>query len=213
MSKSFAAPRTIRRIAARRVFKSPGRKPIVMTLGVPQPVPGSDWGCALQITGLKTSWRRPKYVFGIDGLQALHLAMKCATAVLESAAPELAWWEKDKWECPGSCPTYRSLGRRAFKRSSNEKPSSSGEASSALTRQRLRSAGSRPGTSARPDVRWLVPASLLPLAVFFVTEERVAHHGSDERDQSPRKRADYHPDEDLDNALDEQKVPAVSVHR
>lgn len=56
-------------------------------------------------------------------------------------------------------------------------------------------------------------ASLLRLAGFFVTEERAAHHGSDERDQRPTKRADYHPDEDLDNALDEQKVPAVSVHR
>jgi hypothetical protein len=30
-------------------------------------------------------------VFGIDGLQALHLAMKCADAVLESTKPELAW--------------------------------------------------------------------------------------------------------------------------
>jgi hypothetical protein len=75
-----------------------------MTLGVPQPVPGSDWGCALQITGLKTSWRRPKYVFGIDGLQALHLAMKCATAVLESAAPELAWWEKYEVGMPRFLP-------------------------------------------------------------------------------------------------------------
>jgi hypothetical protein len=75
-----------------------------MTLGVPQPVPGSDWGCALQITGLKTSWRRPKYVFGIDGLQALHLAMKCATAVLESTAPKLAWWEKDNVGMPRFLP-------------------------------------------------------------------------------------------------------------
>jgi hypothetical protein len=38
----------------------------------------------VQITGLNSIWRRPKYVFGIDGLQALHLAMKCASAVLES---------------------------------------------------------------------------------------------------------------------------------
>ncbi|HEV8346845.1 MAG TPA: hypothetical protein VGQ16_09740 [Vicinamibacterales bacterium] len=91
MSGSFAAPRTIRRIAARRVFQSPNGKPVVLTIGVPTPVPGSDWGCALQITGLNTSWRRPKYVFGIDGIQALHLAMKCAAAVLESAGPELAW--------------------------------------------------------------------------------------------------------------------------
>ena len=91
MTKSFAAPPRIRRIAARRVFKSPNGKPVVLTIGVPQPVPGSDWGCALQITGLNTEWRRPKYVFGIDGLQALHLAMKCAGAVLESTTLKLEW--------------------------------------------------------------------------------------------------------------------------
>jgi hypothetical protein len=91
MSKSFAAPRTIRRVAARRVFQSANGKPVVLTIGVPEPVPGSEWGCALQITGLNTSWRRPRYVFGIDGLQALHLAMKCADAMLESVKPKLAW--------------------------------------------------------------------------------------------------------------------------
>jgi hypothetical protein len=66
----------------------------VLTIGVPQPVPGSDWGCALQITGLNSRWRRPRYVFGIDGLQAVHLAIKCATAVLESSEQELAWLGK-----------------------------------------------------------------------------------------------------------------------
>lgn len=91
MSKSFAAPRTIRRIAARRVFKAPSGKPVVVTLSVPQAVPGSDWGCALQITGLNTTWRRPRYVFGIDGLQALQLAMQCAGAVLESTKLKLEW--------------------------------------------------------------------------------------------------------------------------
>ena len=91
MSKSFAAPPRIRRIAARRVFKAPSGKPVVVTLGVPQAVPGSDWGCPLQITGLNTTWRRPKYVFGIDGLQALHLAMKCADAVLQSSKLKLEW--------------------------------------------------------------------------------------------------------------------------
>jgi hypothetical protein len=91
LSTSFAAPRTIRRIAARRVFQSADGKPVVLTIGVPQPVPGSDWGCPLQITGLNTTWRRPRYVFGIDGLQALHLAMQCAGTVLESAKPKLEW--------------------------------------------------------------------------------------------------------------------------
>jgi Domain of unknown function (DUF6968) len=91
MRESFAAPRTILRIAARRVFHSANGKPIVLTIGVPQSVPGSDWGCAVQITELNSGWRRPRYVFGIDGLQALHLAMKCAAAVLECTKRELAW--------------------------------------------------------------------------------------------------------------------------
>ena len=90
MRNPFAAPRTIRRIAARRVFQIAGRrKKVVLTLGVPQPVPGSDWGCAVQITGLKTEWRRPRYVFGIDGLQALHLAMQAAGASLELCGVQL----------------------------------------------------------------------------------------------------------------------------
>jgi hypothetical protein len=91
MSKSFAGPPRIRRIAARRVFKAPSGKPVVVTLGVPQAVPGSDWGCPLQITGLNTTWRRPKYVFGIDSFQALHLAMQGAGVVLESARQKLEW--------------------------------------------------------------------------------------------------------------------------
>jgi hypothetical protein len=94
MREPFAAPRTIRRIAARRVFQSANGKPVVLTVGVPEPVPGSDWGCTVQITGLNSSWRRPRYVFGIDGLQALHLAMKRAAAVLESSQQELAWLGK-----------------------------------------------------------------------------------------------------------------------
>ena len=91
MSKSFAAPRRIRRIAARRVYKAPSGKPVVVTLGVPQAVPGSDWGCPLQVTGLNTIWRRPKYVFGIDSFQALYLAIQGAGVVLESAKQKVEW--------------------------------------------------------------------------------------------------------------------------
>lgn len=91
MSKSFAAPSRIRRIAARRVYKAPSGKPVVVTIGVPQPIPGSDWGCPLQITGLNTTWLSPKYVFGIDGFQALHLAIQGAGVVLESARQKLEW--------------------------------------------------------------------------------------------------------------------------
>jgi hypothetical protein len=92
MRTRCAAPRTIRRIAARRVYDVPGtRRTVVVTLGVPEPVPGSDWGCALQITGLASEWRRPRYVFGIDAWQALSLAMQCATAVLDRHAGSLGF--------------------------------------------------------------------------------------------------------------------------
>ena len=91
MSKSIAAPRVIRRIAARRQFELPNGKPVVLTIGVPQPVRASHWVCAMQITGLKTRWRRPRYVPGVDGLQALDLAIRVAAADLESTKPKLAW--------------------------------------------------------------------------------------------------------------------------
>src|SRR5262249_27643545 len=91
MSKRFVPPRTIRRIAARRVFESNNGTPVGLTIGVPECVPGSDWGCAVQITGLDTGLRRPRYLFGIDGLQALHLAMECAAAELEMRKRELMW--------------------------------------------------------------------------------------------------------------------------
>lgn len=59
----------------------------------------------MQITGLNTSWRRPRYVFGVDGLQALHLAMKCATADLESADADLEWLgQKDFLALPKFLP-------------------------------------------------------------------------------------------------------------
>ena len=88
------------------MFKAPNGKPVVLTIGVPQPVPGSDWGCALQINGLNTEWRRPRYVFGIDGLQALHLAMKCASAALESAKLKLEWLGQAEYlDLPRFLPT------------------------------------------------------------------------------------------------------------
>ena len=90
------APRRISRVAARRVFQRPGkgRHPVILTIGVPQRLPGSDWGCPVQITGLHRWLSRPRFVFGIDGLQALHLAMQFASATLETSGYELEWLGK-----------------------------------------------------------------------------------------------------------------------
>ncbi len=68
-----------------------GKRPVILTIGVPQRVPGSDWGCAVQVTGLDRWLSRPRFVFGIDGLQALHLAIQFASATLETSGNKLEW--------------------------------------------------------------------------------------------------------------------------
>ena len=90
---AHSAPRRISRVAARRVFQKPGKqkRPVTLTIGVPQPVPGSDWGCVVKITGLNRQLSRPRLVFGIDGLQALYLAMQFASATLETSGYRLEW--------------------------------------------------------------------------------------------------------------------------
>lgn len=91
--KIYSAPRRIRRVAAQRAFRKSGNagKAVILTIGVPERVPGSDWGCAVQVTGLDGWLSRPRFVFGIDGLQALHLAIQFASATLETAGCELEW--------------------------------------------------------------------------------------------------------------------------
>ena len=80
------------RVAARRVFQKAGKskRPVVLTIGVPQMV-GSNWGCAVKITGLGPPLSRPRFVFGADALQALHLAMQFASVTLETSGHELEW--------------------------------------------------------------------------------------------------------------------------
>lgn len=90
---AHSAPRRISRVAARRVFHKPGKakRPVVLTIGVPQPLQGSDWGCPVQVTGLDRWLSRPRFVCGIDGLQALYLAIQFASATLETCGYELEW--------------------------------------------------------------------------------------------------------------------------
>ena len=64
---------------------------MILTIGVPEPVPGSDWGCVVQVTGLGRRLSRPRVVFGIDGLQALHLAIQSAGVTLETCGHQLEW--------------------------------------------------------------------------------------------------------------------------
>ena len=91
--KADPTPGRIARVAARRVFHKPGtsKQRVTLTIGVPRRVPGSDWGCLVQITGLGRSRSRPRFVYGIDGLQALYLAIQFAGAELETCGCRLEW--------------------------------------------------------------------------------------------------------------------------
>ena len=93
VTKTYPAPRKIGQMAARRVFHrtDKSKQLVVLTIGVPQPVAGSDWGCAVQITGLDRPLSRPRFVFGVDALQALHLVMQFAAVTLETSGHQLEW--------------------------------------------------------------------------------------------------------------------------
>lgn len=94
--RTYSAPRKIARVAARRVFQRSDRpnRPVTLTIGVPQAVPGSDWGCAVQITGLTRSLSRPRFVFGIDAIQAHVLALQYAKIVLSASKYQLTWLDE-----------------------------------------------------------------------------------------------------------------------
>ncbi len=87
------APQRITRVAARRVFRRSDKagQRVTLTIGVPRRVARLEWGCAVQITGLTRWLSHPRFVFGVDGVQALHLAMQFASLELELARHKLQW--------------------------------------------------------------------------------------------------------------------------
>src|SRR5215203_1992280 len=82
----------INRVAARRVFhRAKDGKPVVLTIGVPHQAPRRDWACAVRVTGLDPWLSRSRLIFGVDGVQALQLAIQFASATLESCGHRLQW--------------------------------------------------------------------------------------------------------------------------
>ena len=109
VTENKSSPRRIGRVAARRVFQKVGKtkRQIVLTIGVPQPMGGLHWGCAVQVTGLDRGSSRPRFVFGVDALQALQLAMQFASVTLETSAEELEWLgEKGDLGLPKLLPNH-----------------------------------------------------------------------------------------------------------
>ncbi len=96
-------------VIARRVFrkgpKSHGR--VVLEIGAPRRVQGWDWACPVRITGLTRKAETPRPIFGIDGLQALQLAMAFARARLGMVTPPLVWLgELGELGLPRAIPEY-----------------------------------------------------------------------------------------------------------
>jgi hypothetical protein len=72
-----------------------GSREIVVLIGAPRPIPGSpDCFCPYQIVGLADETVR--YTEGVDGAQALYLAMEAVGTVLaaspEGRAGRLSWY-------------------------------------------------------------------------------------------------------------------------
>lgn len=69
---------------------------VVVEIGTPVAVPGSDWGVRLRITGLRKPLNRR--VFGIDSIQALELALMLSGSLIvdsrEFKAGEIELWER-----------------------------------------------------------------------------------------------------------------------
>lgn len=88
------------------VADEPGRELVVM-IGQPEPdpEPGGNWRCALQVVGIDPE---PRYIHGIDGLQALLLAIGVARKTL--SALSLTWEGGEDigidYSVPGFLPTH-----------------------------------------------------------------------------------------------------------
>ena len=60
------------------------RRTVIVEIGTPAAVPGSDWGCRVRVRGL--SEPIDQTIFGVDSLQAQELALMYSGVALSSSA-------------------------------------------------------------------------------------------------------------------------------
>ena len=82
-------------IAERRIDLDGGSREIRVLIGAPRPIPGStDCFCPYQVVGLADETVR--YTEGVDGAQAIYLAMEAVGTALASSAEgragRLSWY-------------------------------------------------------------------------------------------------------------------------
>jgi hypothetical protein len=78
-------------VIVERTLRSEGgaARPVQLRLGMPRPSPKGDWECPYQIVGLGKS--RPQVACGLDGMQALLMAVEALRVTMEESGKRLAW--------------------------------------------------------------------------------------------------------------------------
>ncbi|XXY18801.1 hypothetical protein WME88_04005 [Sorangium sp. So ce216] len=93
-------------IAVRR-YSVEGQPELEITLKIGQPFPvsppGVDWACPVALEGLGDG--QVKCVYGIDGVQAVQLAMQYARNQLEASGLQLLWMNEE----PGDLGLSRTI--------------------------------------------------------------------------------------------------------
>jgi hypothetical protein len=78
-------------VIVERTLRSEGgaARPVQLRLGMPRPSPKGDWECPYQIVGLGKS--RSQVAYGLDGMQALLMAVEALRVTIEESGERLAW--------------------------------------------------------------------------------------------------------------------------
>ena len=82
---------------------------VQIRLGMPRPSPKGDWECPYQIVGLGRS--RPQLAYGLDGIQALLMALEALRVTIEESGKRLTWQGGESGDngLPRVVPTFFGL--------------------------------------------------------------------------------------------------------
>jgi len=104
--------------------KNSREREVTLTISKPQCVRPSEWSCAFEVMGLKGADVVRQTVYGVDGLQALVLAIEACRIALAKHEKHLSWIGADRGDCglPRQIPDIlgKAFGRRLGRIIDNE---------------------------------------------------------------------------------------------
>jgi hypothetical protein len=81
-------------VTLRRKYRSAAKAaPVILELGRARRVVGWGWAVPVRLVGLDLEGEAPRPIFGMDGLQATHLALEYARLRLRASGLEFYWLE------------------------------------------------------------------------------------------------------------------------